>query len=170
MANPLLIVFAGLPGTGKTTLARRLSRQRGSCYLRVDVAETVLANAGLAVATHGYTMIQELAISNLMLGQDVVVDAVNAVPAARAGWREAASRGGADLGVIETVLHDSTEHQRRIMERAADIPGHTPPTWPEVLDLKWVPWDVERDGPRLLLETSSSETAWGQLLAAIPRR
>jgi putative protein kinase ArgK-like GTPase of G3E family len=34
-----LIVFAGLPGTGKSTLAQRLAREIGAIYLRIDALE-----------------------------------------------------------------------------------------------------------------------------------
>jgi hypothetical protein len=99
MVRPLLVVFSGLPGTGKTTLARRLSRERNACYLRVDAVETALARVGTPVGASGYAVVHELAVSNLLLGHDVVVDAVNPVPVARAGWREQ-SRGGTRIWLL----------------------------------------------------------------------
>jgi predicted kinase len=35
----MLIAFCGLPGAGKTTLARRLAQQRQATYLRIDAIE-----------------------------------------------------------------------------------------------------------------------------------
>ena len=35
----MLIVFGGLPGTGKTTVARELARQLGAVHLRIDSIE-----------------------------------------------------------------------------------------------------------------------------------
>jgi predicted kinase len=88
-----------------------------------------------------------LAVSNVWLGIDVVVHAVNAVPEARAGWRQAAHRGGAELVQVETWLPDRLEHRRRVEARTADIPGHEVPSWDEVEAQHWTPWDTSRDGP-----------------------
>lgn len=169
MARPLLLVLAGLPGTGKTTLSRRLSRERGACYLRVDVVETALVREGATVGATGYVVVHELAVSNLLLGNDVVVDAVNPVPEARVGWSECAARGGAELVVVETVLPDLVEHQRRVEERLPDLPDQVVPTWQQVQARDYVPWQEERDGPRLVVDTTDSEAAWTQLVDATRR-
>lgn len=41
----MLIIFGGLPGTGKTTLARRLARSLHARHLRVDSIEQALRDA-----------------------------------------------------------------------------------------------------------------------------
>ena len=160
-----LTVLSGRPGTGKTTLAKAFCRRRRACYLRVDAAETALARTGLQVGVEGYAVVHELAVSNLLLGTDVVVDAVNAAPQARAGWHEAARRGAAHLIQVETSLPDPAEHRRRIQSRAADIPGHVVPSWAEVQNAPWTPWDQVRDGPRVLIDTSDAVEAVASLLA-----
>ena len=46
--NPVLIVFAGLPGTRKTTLARHIARERRAAFLRVDEIEQARRRPGEA--------------------------------------------------------------------------------------------------------------------------
>jgi predicted kinase len=48
MDGPGLIVLAGKPGTGKTTLARGLASTLHAVYLRVDAIETAKIQSGLA--------------------------------------------------------------------------------------------------------------------------
>lgn len=160
-------MVAGRPGTGKTTLAKGLAGATGACYLRVDAVETALLRAGNDVGTEGYFVVHELAASNLLVGTPVVVDAVNPVPEARQGWQETAARSDARLVVLETSLRDEAEHRRRVETRAADIPGHRVPTWEEVQDDGWVQWDVPRDGPRTLIDTSNAEAALTSAKAAL---
>lgn len=163
--TPISTVISGRPGTGKTTSARAIAHRRRSCHLRVDAAETALARTGLLPGIEGYAVIDELAVSNLLLGIDVVVDAVNPVPEARARWREAADRGAATLLQVQTWLPDPVGHRRRVQARTADIPDHQVPTWDQVESQQWIPWDQDRDGPRTLIETSDSSRAPTAVLA-----
>ncbi len=48
----MLIVFGGLPGTGKTTLAQMLARRERASYVRVDAIELGLVSAGLVTDQH----------------------------------------------------------------------------------------------------------------------
>jgi len=69
---------------------------------------------------------------------------------------------------VETTLPHPAEHRRRVEARTADIPGHEVPSWAEVEGLAWTPWDDERDGQPLLIDTTDAGQALGTLLANHP--
>jgi predicted kinase len=73
--SPALIVFGGLPGTGKTTVARELTVRLAATYLRIDAIEQTLREAGLAVEAAGYSVANALAAENLKLGRIVIAAA-----------------------------------------------------------------------------------------------
>ena len=53
--------------------------------------------------------------------------------------------------------------------RVADIPGHRVPTWRQVLQGEWVPWDEGRDGARLVVDGADAQAAVGRVLMAAGR-
>ena len=46
---PVLISFSGLPGVGKTTVARALAQEIRAVYVRVDSIEAALKNSSLQI-------------------------------------------------------------------------------------------------------------------------
>lgn len=149
-----LVVFGGLPGVGKTTIASRLAAEAGAVFLRIDVIEMALHDAGVDVETEGYAVAYRLAESNLKLGLSVVADCVNPIPETRGAWRAVAEAAGAALVEVEVLCSDPVEHRRRVETRVTDLPGFIPPTWQEVVDRDYWPWDRER----LLIDTAATET------------
>ncbi|TDV55113.1 putative kinase [Actinophytocola oryzae] len=147
-------MFTGLPGTGKTTLARLTSAELGAANLRIDAIEAAMFRCGLdrpPFTVVGYAIAHEVAAASLRAGVHVVVDAVNAHPDARAGWVDLAATAGAELRIIEVEVTDPAEHRRRVEARKSDIEGLVVPTWAQVVALGYEPWDTARDGHRLLV-------------------
>jgi predicted kinase len=139
--GPVLIVLGGLPGTGKTTLARELTRRHAATYLRIDMIEQKLLDEGHDAGSRGYAIANALATENLKLGRVVIADCVNPVLASREGWRQSALRTSARLVEIEVVCSDVALHRHRVESRTSDIDRLKLPTWKEVLDRHYEPWD-----------------------------
>jgi predicted kinase len=102
----MLIVFSGLPGTGKTTLARELASSRSATYLRIDTIEQAIRHARVLAADvgpAGYCVAFALAESNLAIGRLVIADYVNPVAESRTAWRAAANRAKSSLFDIELI-------------------------------------------------------------------
>lgn len=55
----MLIVFSGLPGTGKTTIARDLAATTGAVYLRIDTIERAVRNSGALAQDVGAQWLQD---------------------------------------------------------------------------------------------------------------
>lgn len=149
----MLTVFAGLPGTGKTTLSQVLARRLRASYIRVDAIESPLVAGGIVAGQSGlgiagYVVANRMAESCLRAGLDVVVDAVNPVEAARAGWRALAADLGSALLFVEVVCSDLDRHRRQVQDRVTDLDGWSVPDWQAVLDLDYEPFQ----GPRLVID------------------
>ena len=172
MSGAALVVFAGLPGVGKTTLSALLAARLAAALIRVDAIEAAVVTAGLAtspVGPVGYLVAHRIAAGCLAVGTSVVVDAVNPVPAARQGWPGLAAETSSSLLVVEVVLADEQEHRRRVEARRSDLAGLVVPTWADVQRSDYQPWDVARDGERLLVDGADPQTAVREILAAAGR-
>ncbi|WP_245477852.1 AAA family ATPase [Bradyrhizobium guangxiense] len=145
-----LIVFGGLPGTGKTTIARQLTIRLAATYLRIDAIEQALRDTGLPVGTEGYAVANALAAENLKLGRIVIADCVNPVLASRAAWQQCALQASAPLVEIEMVCSEPARHRQRVESRTPDIAGFRLPTWSDVVSRAYEPWDREH----LVLDTA----------------
>lgn len=101
----MLVAFGGLPGVGKSTIARELARQLGAVYLRIDTIEYPIRESRDlhgSVGGTGYEIAYGLAGDNLRLGLTVVADSVNPLPLTRNAWRDVARR--ADVPIVEVEV------------------------------------------------------------------
>jgi predicted kinase len=134
----MLVIFGGLPGTGKSTLAVRLAGEVGAVYLRIDTIERAMidANEALSVGERGYLVAYAVAEDNLRLGHTVIADSVNPLEITRTAWRNVAQRAGVNSVEIEVVCSDQAEHRHRVETRVAPVQV----TWQEVVERNFEPW------------------------------
>lgn len=166
-----LVVLGGLPGVGKSTVARALLAQWQAVYLRIDTIEQALRDAGAEVGTAGYGVAYALARTQLAQGLPVLVDGVNPLPVTRDAWHSVARCAQVPWMDVEVVCSDLAEHQRRVETRSSDIPGLTPPRWQAVQQHDYAPWPASQ-AARCVVDTASlaPEQIAAEVLAALRRR
>jgi aminoglycoside phosphotransferase family enzyme/predicted kinase len=128
--KPCLILIGGLPGTGKSTLARSLAEQAGFAWIRSDVVRKQLA--GLDPLTRGHDEIYTTtwsdrtyaeclrrAIAELSQGHRVIVDAVFGNAQKRRMFRDAAAQLGLPV-MFFVCTADLPTVRNRLQKRQGD--------------------------------------------------
>lgn len=118
-----LIAMAGLPGVGKSTVARGLAARFPAVLVDVDQVESALLQAeferSFATGLAAYLVAEQVARANLELGQHVIVDAANYVSHARDIWTALAAEHRVPLLFVEVVCTDLALHAQRLAQRPA---------------------------------------------------
>ncbi|WP_043266103.1 AAA family ATPase [Streptomyces sp. CT34] len=168
----MLIVMAGLPGAGKSSVAEALGRRLAAPVVSVDPIEAAMWRAGVArnqpTGLAAYVVAEAVADGVLALGQTVIADAVNAVEAAREQWRSLGDRHGVPVAFIEVVCSDPVVHRQRLEGRSRGIDGFLEPRWEAVERLReeFAPWTDHRLVLDAVNDVSSNVAAALEFLAA----
>ena len=171
---PALIVLSGPPGVGKSTVGDAIASLRPVVRLSIDDVEEAMLACGLLPEQTGvaaYEVVRAAAEQNLLLGHDVVVDAVNDSEPARETWDRAAGAAGASLLVAVLALTDASAHRARLEGRSRPFVRLAEPTWSS-MDARLAataPWEPgvlrldaalpARDLARIVLAASSAPPA-----------
>jgi predicted kinase len=167
---PTLIIFGGLPATGKTTIARNLAQQLGATYLRIDTIEQALRDAApvsLEINEEGYRIAYAVAEDNLRLGRTVISDSVNPIRLTRDTWIDVAHRAQARAVEVEVICSNPQLHRQRVETRSVDIRSLKLPTWEQLASREYDPWDREH----IVIDTAGRTAAESveELRGALPR-
>lgn len=143
--KPTLFIFSGLPGSGKTTIAKELSKATEAVYLRIDTIEQAIRDlCEFNVEGEGYRLSYRVASDNLKLGNNVIADSCNPIELTRQEWNDIAVNSGANFVNIEVICSDKSEHKRRVETRTSDVTNLKLPTWNQVQNREYHPWNSER--------------------------
>jgi predicted kinase len=132
-----LIVFSGLPGVGKSTLADAVGSRLGIPVFAVDWLLGALTPFG---GRHledlmgiGAELLTTLAVRQLALGQSAILDHPGEDAADRERWRSLARRAGAEFVAVLCECPDPAVHRARLEGRRRGIPGwHDAGAWSNV--------------------------------------
>ena len=148
-----LIVFSGLPGTGKSKLAEAVGSELGIPVFAKDWLEAGLLRSRLTVSDENsslgatsYDLLTMLAERQMSLHQSVILDSVASTESIRSTWREICRKYHAEWRVVECICSDESVHRERLTIRQRNIPGWHELEWAEVERVRtyYVTWNEKR--------------------------
>lgn len=127
-----LILFSGLPGTGKSTLARRLARELQISYLCIDdVTGEVPEDAGVPFWDSKVAILLGLARVQLELGISVILDSVF-MNKDRYHAREIARKNGARFLPVYVFLSNEEVWKERVTSRRRELDHESVASWDRI--------------------------------------
>ncbi|MBK2110903.1 AAA family ATPase [Francisella tularensis subsp. novicida FSC159] len=141
---PKAYIFSGLPGVGKTTLAKQLAQAMpNTAYFRIDTVEYYLKKAYPQEPTkQGYELVYYQAKENLELGKNVIIDCCNPISESRQLWNSLSQIKNTKIINIEVICSDTQAHQNRIEQRY-QLNTTKYPSWQDVLDRDYESWEED---------------------------
>jgi aminoglycoside phosphotransferase family enzyme/predicted kinase len=182
--RPCLLLVGGLPGTGKSTLARGLAERAGFTVIRSDLVRKELADVSAAASGssafgHGiytpewtdrtYTECLRRAGAELFEGRRVLVDATFAAEARRRLFLDAA-RGWGVPGMLLVCRADEAVIEKRLRDRKDDASDADWAIYQQAAS-EWEPLGPETQAHEHTIVTNEDPgAAQAQALAALRAR
>lgn len=138
-----LILFSGIPGTGKSTLSEDITRILHIPVFSLDwvLGAMLLSDLGVQNEVFYITTAEALLIMliqrQLMLGQSAILDTPANTISERKRWQNLAQSHSAVFYGIETICSDIVVHRGRVEGRKRGIPGwHDTVSWSHVEQMR----------------------------------
>jgi predicted kinase len=150
--KPVLYIFSGLPGVGKSTLAQYFAEKINAVYIRIDTIEQGIRDlCKFNVQGEGYRLAYRIVEDNLKIGNSVISDQCNTIKLTREEWKNIALKNNCEYMNIEILCSNKEEHKNRIENRETDVENLKLPTWEEVMEREYEPWEEEH----LIIDTAN---------------
>ena len=135
--KPSLVLIGGLPCSGKTTLAREISKVLNIPSVSKDELEAAVSRKGLCPNKEtngvGYEIMATLANNFRDSGNSIILDFIASKERTISQWPEILDH---KIIYIECVCTDLKIHKERINSRNRDINGWYELTWETLLEIK----------------------------------
>jgi len=151
-----LIIFSGLPGTGKSTFATRLARELRYPLLCIDdVIGEVPENAGLPFWDSKISILLDLVETQLKIGINLIVDSVF-MSQDRHHAQELARKYNTRFLPIHVFVSDENLWKERVTARFAELNIPDVATWESIQQqrLHFRPWEPDT---ALLIDSAQAE-------------
>lgn len=133
-SHPLLIAMKGLPGSGKSSLARELERRTGWEVIDKDETKDALHGVVSDAGHHAYAITLAQVEALLCEGKSLIYDSPLTFPSLYKELCDSAARNGATLCLIECRCSDEAELRQRIEERSGTgLSAHRITDWQNFL-------------------------------------
>lgn len=153
-----LIALKGMPGSGKSTLGRALSRRRGWPLIDKDDVKDLLDGQATDAGRLAYDVMFNVARRQLLQGLSTICDSPLTFDTLYDRARRIAAETNASLAIIECRCPDDREARRRIEARKnLALPAHHQTDWERFLayrDAVLAQTQYPITDPHLVVDTS----------------
>ncbi len=159
-----LVIFSGLPGVGKTTLAHRLARTLQWTLLKIDdVIGEVPENPGIEFWDSKVDVLLDVLNTQLELGLDVIVDSVF-MNMDRQHAQKLAEKYNVRFLPIYVFLSDDKVWQERVTKRLNELNDQDVATWERIQHQRehFASW--EKDTALFIDSIDSVEQNFGRIM------
>jgi fatty acid kinase fatty acid binding subunit len=168
--RPVLVMLSGLPGSGKSHLAREIVARHPLAVLNSDALRRALVkrpNYSQAESARLFSTIHALIEDLVGRGVHVLLDATNLKEAHRRPLREIAERAGARLLVVEVTAAEDVIRERLTARGAREDPADVSEATQEVYEMMRDEAEPIRE-PHIVVDASGDvELAVDQILGEL---